>query len=316
MSKIAWIFPGQGSQAIGMGKALAAVSPEAANVFETADRIAGRSISGLCFRGPQSELAKTINAQPAIFTADCACLAALRAKGVPLPDMVAGHSLGEYAALLAANVLDFGPGLELVILRAEAMHAAVQATPGKMIAVIGLDTALVKETAANYQAQGVLQVANYNCPGQVTLAGEVCLVEQAKQDIEQAGGIVTDLNVAGAFHSVLMEPALAHFAPVLQRADFRDATVPIILNVTAQPVTQAETIRQALVQQITSSVHWEQSIERAVAEGVDTFIEIGPGKVLRKLVQRCIRSARFLNVEDAPSLSATLETLEYQAEVA
>src|SRR5579884_2412209 len=310
MGKTAFLFPGQGAAAVGMGRDIVAASPAAAAVWAEA-AAALPALSRLCFEGPLDELVQTANAQPAIFAVDCACLAALTAEGVE-PDVVAGHSLGEYAALVAAGALALSEALALVRARAEAMQAAC-ARPGTMAAVTGLDAAQVEAIVAAWDGEGLLAAANYNSPGQVVVSGDVAAVRGAAPRFGEAGGSVTELVVGGAFHSPLMGAGAAAFRPVLDAAPFRDARLPVVSNTTARASTSGEALRAARRDQITGSVRWQQSVETMLAAGVDTFVEVGPGRTLLGLVRRTAAKhgarPRLANVEDAVSLAKTLATV-------
>ncbi|HZU05606.1 MAG TPA: ACP S-malonyltransferase [Chloroflexota bacterium] len=310
MGKLAFVFPGQGAAVVGMGRDIVAASPAAAALWEQAVA-ALPALPRLCFEGPLAELVETVNAQPAIFAVDCACLAALTAEGI-VPAVVAGHSLGEYAALVAAGALEFASALALVRARAAAMQAAC-ARPGSMLAVTGLDAARVEALVAEWRGDGLLVVANYNCPGQVVVSGDVAAIRAAAPYFTAAGARVTELAVGGAFHSPLMAPGEARFLPALEAAPLRDARLPVVPNLTARPTTAAEELRAALRRQITGSVRWQQSVEAMLALGVDTFIEVGPGRTLLGLVRRTAAERglrpRLLNVEDAASLARTVAAL-------
>ena len=311
MGKIAFLFPGQGSATVGMGQDIVAASPAAATVWaEVAAAVP--DLERLCFGGPLEELVETANAQPAIFAVDCACLAALRDAGVQ-PDVVAGHSLGEYAALVAADALTLAEALPVVRARADAMQSAC-ARPGSMLAVTGLSAEQVEGLVAAWHGDGVLAVANYNSPGQVVVAGDTASVSEVALAFAAAGARVTELVVGGAFHSPLMEPAQTQFLPALQAATLRDARLPVVSNTTALPATAAEALRAALRTQIMGGVRWEQSVEAMLTLDVDTFVEVGPGRTLIGLVRRTAQKhdlrPRLLNVEDTASLAKTLAALQ------
>jgi [acyl-carrier-protein] S-malonyltransferase len=310
MSKTAFIFPGQGAAAVGMGQDLVSAVPAAAAVWQQATSLLP-DLPRLCFQGPLPELVETVNAQPALFAVDCACLAALTGQG-RTPDVVAGHSLGEYAALVAAGALDFPTGFALVLARARAMQAAC-ARPGSMLAVIGLPPESVQALVDDWHSEGVLAVANYNAPDQVVVAGDTAAVEAAAAAFTAAGTRVTPLVVGGAFHSPLMAPAAAEFLAALDAAPFHDPRTPVVSNTTARPSTSATALRDALRPQITGSVHWHQSVEAMLASGVDTFVEVGPGRTLLGLVRRTAGKLglqpRLLNVEDSASLAKTVAAL-------
>lgn len=309
--KVAFLFPGQGSAAIGMGDALAAESPAAQAILDQLGALAP-AIRELAQAGPREELIRTTNAQPAIFAVDCACYAALVERGVR-PDIVAGHSLGEYAALVAAGVLDVATGLPLVLQRGALMEQSTSARPGTMLAILGADPADVDATIDAWQQKGIIANANDNAPGQVVISGDVETLKAATADFKAIGARVMDLPVGGAFHSPLMADGEAAFLPVLDGAPFKDGRIPVVSNFTATPAQTAEDVKAALRRQITGRVRWRESIEAMLAFGVDTFIEAGPGKVLSGLALRCARGQNVqvtvLNVEDPASLAKTLAAL-------
>ncbi|HEY7065555.1 MAG TPA: ACP S-malonyltransferase [Chloroflexota bacterium] len=314
MGKTAFLFPGQGSATVGMGRDLVASSPAAAGVWAEISA-ALPELPRRCFDGPLAELVETANAQPAIFAVDCACLAALADAGLT-PDVVAGHSLGEYAALVAAGALTLAEALPLVRARAHAMQAAC-ARPGNMLAVTGLAAEMVEALVAGWDGEGILSVANYNSPGQIVVAGDRDAVRAAAPRFAEAGARVTELVVGGAFHSPLMEPAQPLFLPALERAPLHDARLPVVSNTSARPTTAAEELRAALRTQIVGSVRWEQSIDAMLDLGVDTFVEVGPGRALGGLVRRAAQKRdarpRLLNVEDGASLAKTIAALRGEA---
>lgn len=314
MGKLAFVFPGQGSATVGMGLALANESPAAARIIDRLGELRP-DVRALIENGPKDELIRTANAQPAILAVDCACLAALEERGIR-PDMVAGHSLGEYAALVAAGVVDFETGLRLVVVRGARMEESTSARPGTMIAVLGLSTEQVDEIVARWHERGVIANANDNAPGQIVVSGEVDVLREAGADFKKAGARVMDLPVGGAFHSALMADGERAFAPTLDAATFADGRVPLVSNFTATPSTDAETLRTALRRQITGRVRWRESIDAMLAAGADTFVEVGPGKVLSGIVQRCTkgRSVTALNVEGPTSLHKTVDALRTRGE--
>lgn len=309
MGKFAFVFPGQGSATVGMGLALAEASPAAARIIDRLGELRP-DVRALIEDGPKDELIRTANAQPAILAVDCACLAALEERGVR-PDMVAGHSLGEYAALVAAGVVDFETGLRLVVERGARMEESTSARPGTMIAILGLSTEQVDAILARWQERGVIANANDNAPGQIVVSGDVEVLREAGPDFKAAGARVLDLPVGGAFHSALMADGERTFAPTLDVTPFLDGHVPVVSNFTAQPSVDAAVLKAALRRQITGRVRWRESIEAMLAAGVDTFVEVGPGKVLSGIVQRCTkgRSVTVLNVEDPASLHKTVDAL-------
>lgn len=306
MGKLAFVFPGQGSQYVGMGAHLVKDYPLAAEIFNLADSILGRSISSLCFNGPTEELSTTINSQPTIFTLSSVYLALLREI---LPDYVAGHSLGEYSAVVASKALSFEDTLRLVQVRAKLMNEAAEVNPGAMVAVIGLETSKIEDLLRENQLTGLIEIANYNCPGQVVISGEEGLVDQAGILLKEAGARrLIKLAVSGAFHSSLVKSAEVKFERVLETFSFRNAQLPIVSNYTARPTVDALEIKENLAKQISSAVLWEKSVREMINLGVDTFVELGPGKVLQGLIQRISPDVRIISVEEA-GLNQTREEL-------
>ncbi|MCK4363153.1 MAG: ACP S-malonyltransferase, partial [Dehalococcoidia bacterium] len=288
-------------QQVGMGRDLYNAFTQAREVFEEADDALGIPLSRLCFEGPEEELAQTVNAQPAILTASIACLkaAASVAGGLICPAFMAGHSLGEYTALIAAQVLDFREAVRLTRQRGRLMQEAGEREPGGMAALIGLDELSVEEICQETGAQ----VCNLNSPTQIVIGGSRETLVRA-MDLARAMGArhITQLKVSGAFHSSLMQPAAEGMAQAISQLDFRDPSVPIVVNSTAQPVTTAAEIKQELLQQLSSCVQWQKSVEYMVGAGVSTFIEIGPGQVLNGLIKRINQEAQILNIEDISSI--------------
>ncbi len=299
LAKLAYVFPGQGSQWVGMGRDLYQDFNAAKTVFDQADQALGFSLSRLCFDGPEDELRQTINAQPAIVTDSYACLEASREIGnLPPASFVAGHSLGEYTALVAAEVLDFADAVYLARERGRLMHEAGQITPGGMAAIIGLDEAPLAELCAEAGAK----VANINCPGQIVISGAEENLNQAVELAKSRGAHrAIPLQVSGAFHTPLMQPAVDGMTEIIARLEFRDPTTPIIGNTTAQPLTTAKAVKEELLNQLCNCVQWQRSVEYMIAQGVSAFIEIGPGKVLAGLIKRIDRGVKILNIGDAES---------------
>lgn len=301
---VALLFPGQGSQTVGMGRDVYEASPAARRLFDEADRILGFALSRLCFEGPEEILTRTENAQPAIFVTSLACLAAAReAGGLRIPDGVrfmAGHSLGEYTALVAAGALDFEAGLKLVRERGRLMQAASEAVPSGMAAVLGLGEAALAEICAE---TGV-EIANYNGPGQIIISGPRPALERAAELARQRGARrVIPLNVSGAFHSRVMAPAAEGLRPLVDATEFRPARVPVIANVTARPIVTPEEIRAELREQILRPVRWHQSMEYIIGQGVRRFVELGPGRVLTGLLRRIDAGVEAVAVEGLAALS-------------
>jgi [acyl-carrier-protein] S-malonyltransferase len=293
-----------------MGLELWRSVPEAKEVFDEADEVLGFPLSRLCFEGPEDLLKQTQNAQPAILTASMAAYRAIAAKKSLKPLYVAGHSFGEYSALVVAGALQFKDAVRLVRRRGQLMSEATPPGAGGMAALLGLDVAAAEELLAKAKQAGVVEVATLNCPGQVVIAGETKAIEEAKRLASAAGFKVMALQVSGPFHSSLMKPAAERFAVDLAQADFQTARIPVIANVTAQPVSQPDEIKQCLLEQIYSPVRWEESIRHIYGQGVRTFIEIGPGKVLAAMVRRVHPDARIINIGDERGLKESLAILE------
>lgn len=298
--KIAFVFPGQGAQSVGMGRDLYDSFPAARAVFDLADSTLGFALSRLCFEGPEAELMQTINAQPAILSVSLACLEAARSLGkLPQAGFVAGHSLGEYTALAAAGVLEYGNAIYLARERGRLMHQAGQATPGGMAAVIGLDAAVLEKVCAESGAY----IANINCPGQIAISGAEANLTRAMEQAKAAGAArVIRLQVSGAFHTPLMQPAAEGMKAATSRLDFKAAAVPIVANTTGLSVTSPADIKAELLGQLTSCVRWQKSVEYMLAQGISTFVEVGPGKVLAGLIKRTSREPIILNIGDAESV--------------
>jgi [acyl-carrier-protein] S-malonyltransferase len=295
IDKVAWLFPGQGSQQVGMGQALSQKSAAARELFQKADSILQRPLSEICFRGPEDLLRQTINTQPAILTVSLACLAAAReCDDLPeMPSFAAGHSLGEYTAAVACGALPFEDGLRLVQERGRLMQAAGEENPGTMIAILGLDEAAARELCS---ASGA-EVCNVNAPGQVVVGGDLDAVARATEMARSYGARrVVPLSVSGAFHTSLMQPAAVGMAAALAGTAFRDPQVPIVANGTGMPVADAATLRKELSYQLTHAVLWQQSVEHMLTSGVTSFVEFGPGQVLSGLVRRMAPAAVIRNV--------------------
>ncbi len=306
--KLAYVFPGQGSQYVGMGKALFEASSAARRVFEQADEVLGFKLSQLCFEGPEEELEDTINAQPAILTVSLACLEAIRERLEALgqnwqpPRYVAGHSLGEYTALVAAGALDFSDALRLVRERGRLMKEQGDHRPGGMAAVIGLDRPKLEALCerASLETDGIVIVANANSPEQFVISGELLALDRAVALIRDAGArTVVPLRISIASHSPLMQQAASRLAEIIDRSPLRDPQVPIVTNIAGQVRTSAEHIRGELASQMVAPVEWVGSVREMVANGVDTFVEIGPGQVLSRLIRRISGDVKAISLNDA-----------------
>ncbi len=312
-SPVAFLFPGQGSQSVGMGKELAANHPVARQTFDEADDALGYKLSELCFDGPEEKLKLTEITQPAILTASVAAWRVLKEKGLP-PEasttFVAGHSLGEYSAHVAAGTLPFGDAVRTVRNRGKYMQEAVPVGVGAMAAILGMPLERVTEIA-NEAAQGeVCQAANINSPEQIVISGHAAAIARAIQLATERGAKkAVSLPVSAPFHSALMQPAQDRLATDLTALTFHNPSFPVICNVDAVPVTTAEAARAALIRQVTGAVRWEQSMRWLIEKGASLFIEVGPGKVLWGLMRQIDRSKTCLNVSDEASLAKTLAHL-------
>lgn len=295
---VAWVFPGQGAQQVGMGRDLYEGCEAARRLFEQADDVLGYRLSQICFEGPEEVLRETEQAQPALFTTSLACLEAARVLGGltdEAPAFVAGHSLGEYTALVAAGALSFEEGLRLVQERARLTQLAGQENPGAMAAILGLDEAAV----ADICQQAGAELCNLNAPGQIVIGGAAEAVETAqKLALERGAHRGVRLNVSGAFHTSLMAPAAEGMAQAVAATPLRDPQVPIVANTTGQPLARADDLRRELAEQLIRPVRWQASVEYILAQGVTQFIEFGPGRVLSGLIRRIDRSAAVTNVSD------------------
>lgn len=294
----AYIFPGQGSQSTGMGRELADASAAARSVFDEADAALGESISRLCFEGPDEQLKLTANTQPAILTVSVAAYRAALEAGASEPDFAAGHSLGEYSALVAADVLDLSDAVRLVRARGTFMQEAVPVGVGAMAAVLGLDRESI-DAACSEAAEGdVCSPANFNSPGQVVIAGHAAAVARAGEAAKRLGAKrVIPLDVSAPFHTALMQPAADRLAPMLEATTFRNPRFPVMANATAELVRSGDDARDLLLRQIAAPVLWEQSVAKLAAGGVDRWVELGPGKVLAGLVRKIVKGATCHSVE-------------------
>ena len=306
MTHLAFIFPGQGSQKVGMGAELAKTYLVASEVFDEADEIIGRTISKLCFEGPETELKQTENTQLAILTCSVATLRILTQNGI-VPKVVAGHSLGEYSALIAAGVLEFTDTLRLVSARAKYMAEAGGKYNGTMAAILGMPTEQLQNIIN--QVDGVVEIANFNCPGQLVISGETDAVNNvvALASDEIGARRCRPLQVSGAFHSPLMVSAQEKFKSVIESVTFKPLQTEIVMNVTGENVTDADDIKRLLLQQIIEPVQWEKTQNSIEKQGISNFIEVGPGTVLSGLVKRTLPDCLVMNVEDVKTLKLLID---------
>jgi len=309
MGKVAFLFPGQASQYPGMGKELAEKYPAARAVFDEADKALGFSVSKMCFEGTEDELKLTANTQPAILTVSVAAFRVLEEKGIA-PDYVAGHSLGEYSALVAVGSLKFVDAVKLVRKRGQYMQEAVAAGQGAMAAIMGLSPAVVQDACKRAAENEVCSAANLNSPEQTVISGNASAVKRAVEIASQSGAKrAVILPVSAPFHSALMMPAQEKLEKDLQAIAFADLQVPLVSNVDADTIRTGDEARNALVRQVSMTVRWEESMRALLDEGVNTFVEVGPGRVLTGLMRQIERSVASLNVEDEKSLAVTLEKI-------
>ncbi|GAB6485796.1 [acyl-carrier-protein] S-malonyltransferase [Bacillus cereus] len=312
MNKLAYVFPGQGSQYVGMGKDIYNDNSKVQDIFSTANSLLGKDLSKLCFEGPEEELKITYNTQPAILTTSYA-LYELAKKQLPNPDYVAGHSLGEYTALVISGVVPFADAVVAVQKRGEFMDSAVPAGVGAMAAVLGGDKDTIQRICEQVSdKEKIVQIANINCPGQIVISGHEEKVVLATEKLKESGiKRVIPLVVSGPFHSKLMEPASEKLKEeVLNSINMMNTVIPVVANVSAKEITSAEEIKNALVEQVYSSVLWEDSIRYMIQNGVDTFIEIGPGKVLSGLIKKIDKSVNVYSISDIETMNNVIEKLK------
>ncbi|HIZ27985.1 MAG TPA: ACP S-malonyltransferase [Candidatus Adamsella sp.] len=305
MGKIAFIFPGQGAQSVGMGKDVYEHSAVGKEVYDRFDAIIGRKLTNVCFNGPEEDLKQTINTQPAILATSLALLEALKEKTDITPDFVAGHSLGEYGALYTAGVLSLDDTIKAIAKRAELMS---QAKSGSMAAVLGLSQDVLEEIISG--VDGVVSIANYNTPEQLVITGEEqAVAEVSKLASEKGAKRVIPLAVSGAFHSALMKPAGEEFALFVKDLKFNDASIPVVTNVDAKETTKGSDFEEKMPRQIYSSVYWTQIIQHMMSQGVDTMIEIGPGSVLMGLNRKISRDIKTYSVSNLEAVEKTVNEL-------
>lgn len=307
MSKLAFVFPGQGAQKVGMGKDFFDNYDVAKKMFKEADEALGYSIMKMCFEGPEEDLKLTANTQPAILTISCIANEILKENGVQ-PEITGGHSLGEYSALVAAGVLKFQDAVALVHKRGAYMQEAVPVGEGGMAAIIGVDREKIVEICQSVSAESPVQAVNFNCPGQIVIAGATRGVELAVEELKAAGAKkAVILPVSAPFHSTLMKPAAEKLAVELDKVTLSDARIPVVANVNAQVLTKAEDIKASLVAQAASPVLWEDCVAKMKEFGADVLLEAGPGKTLCGFNRRIDKSIKSMNVEDVESLEKSLD---------
>lgn len=306
MKRIAFIFPGQGSQAVGMGKAFYDAYPEIQEFFHEADQLLGKDISTIMFEGSKEKLTETENAQPALLLSSIA-VHTLLVKEEVQPIMAAGHSLGEYSALVAAGAISFAEALPLVAKRGRLMEEAFPKGQGSMAAVLGMSQADIEAVLQRLPENEAVDLANLNCPGQIVISGSKEGIDKASALLKDSGAKrVLPLNVSGPFHSRLMKPANEQFSKELNEIDFKNASIPVYANVTAKPVTEKEEVKDLLIKQLYSPVRFEESIREMIQEDIDAIVEVGNGKVLSGLVRKIDRGVKTFAVQDPASLDEFL----------
>ncbi|AZV58890.1 ACP S-malonyltransferase [Clostridium sp. AWRP] len=310
MGKIAFLFSGQGAQYVGMGKDLFENIDVCKNVFKDADEVLNFSISNMCFEGPEEDLNKTENTQPAILTTSIAALRALEGFGIK-PDIAAGLSLGEYSALVCSGAMGFKETVSLVKKRGKYMQEAVPEGIGTMAAILGLDYVKVEKICADSSSFGIVETSNMNCPGQVVIGGEIEAVKAAcKLAKERGARRAIELSVSGPFHTSMLKPAAEKLEGELNKLSLKEFSIPVVTNVTGEVIEKLDKVKPYLRRQVMSTVLFEKSINTMLEAGVDAFVEIGPGKVLSGFVRKIDRKALILNVQDIKSLNSTVEELK------
>lgn len=309
MGKTAFIFSGQGAQYVGMGKDLFENFPTARQIYEEADEVLQTKISKLSFEGPDAKLQETENTQPAILTHSIACFYLLKEQGI-VPDVVAGLSLGEYSALVASESLEFKDAVPLVKKRGKYMQEAVPLGKGTMAAIIGLEREQVLDICREASSEGIVEAANFNCPGQTVVAGEVQAVNKAVELAKAQGAKkAVMLAVSAPFHCSLLKPAAENLARELENIALKDIKIPVVSNVNAEFVSESGKVKELLIKQVNSPVMWEDCVKKMIDSGVDTFVEVGPGKTLSSFVKKIDRTLKVTNVEDTESLYKTIKDL-------
>lgn len=304
MKQVAFIFPGQGSQYVGMGRELFENFSVAKRIFEEADDTLHFSVSGLCFKGPEEALKLTENTQPAVLTTSVAALKVLQTEGGIAPQFAAGHSLGEYSALVASEALAFSQAVKIVRLRGKFMQEAVPVGEGAMAAVLGMDREQVEKLCEEISSGEVLAPANFNSPGQIVIAGHTRAVERAVERVKQDGKKALLLPVSAPFHCSLMKPAGERLEKALEEVSVSDLKIPVVTNVEAEANTSKDTVKRLLVAQVSSPVRWEESMRKMIGRGIEQVVEIGPGKVLSGLMKRIESRIETKNVEDLKTLKS------------